>query len=109
MIRFEDIEQQDIPKFRGGTGVTKARMFVDDYNKIAEITLQKDVYVGEHKHEVDSEVVYVLSGIANCVLDGEEEIVTAGQIHYCPKGHTHYIYNCHDEDLVMYCVIPRHE
>ena len=53
--------------------------------------------------------MYVLSGTARVLMgDGTEEIVHAGQTHYCPKGHSHATYCKGDEDLVIYAVVPEH-
>lgn len=37
--------------------------------------LGKDCSIGEHEHKTSSEIIYVISGEAKCILDGKEEIV----------------------------------
>ncbi|MCM1544973.1 MAG: cupin domain-containing protein, partial [Ruminococcus sp.] len=91
MIDFTKIKEVAIEQFNGGVGVTKANMFMDKNMKIMISTLEKDCSIGKHIHSTSSEVIYVLSGSARVILNGEEEIIKAGQCHYCPKGSTHEI------------------
>lgn len=106
MINFEEIDVVEMPEFNGGTGITKGRMFIDDNGKIMKATLEKGASIGEHTHITSSEIIYIISGTAKCLLNGKEEIVKAGQCHYCPKGSTHSVINENDENLVMFCVVP---
>ena len=39
-------------------------------------------------------------------FDSMEETVTAGQCHYCPKGHAHSLINDGPEDLTFFAVVP---
>lgn len=71
-------------------------------------TLKKGVPIGTHTHSASSEIAYVLSGKARCVLDGIEEIVLPGQCHYCPQGSTHSIENASGEPLVLFDVVPEY-
>ena len=106
MIKFEEIKEVEIKEFNGGTGITKGRMFVDNNGKIMKALLEKGSSIGSHTHQTSSEIIYIISGIAKCILDGKEEIVKAGECHYCPKGSTHSIINENEEDLIMFCVVP---
>lgn len=106
MINFEEINEEEIPEFNGGIGITKRRMFIDNNVKIMKVMLEKGVSIGSHTHKTNSEIIYIISGIAKCILDGKEEIVKKGQCHYCPKGSTHSIINESSEDLIMFCVVP---
>ena len=42
----------------------------------------------------------------NVRADGETIRISAGQAHYCPKGHSHSLRNDGDEDLVFFAIIP---
>ncbi len=106
MINFDEIEEVAIPNLNGGEGITKANMFMDKNIKIMKSTIEKGSSIGEHIHKTSSEIVYVISGEAKCILDGKEEIVREGECHYCPKGSTHSIINNKDENLIVFDVVP---
>ena len=105
MIDFEKIEEELIPHLRDGEGTVKARRSFHGNVKIMKFTLEKGTSIGLHRHETDCEVYYVLSGVAHVELDGKEEIVKAGQAHYCPKGSAHTVCNRGDEPLIFFAVI----
>ena len=80
-------------------------MYTDERNKIIRGRLIPGASVGGHKHETGSEIVFVLSGEATAFTDGEEERLSAGQCHYCPKGHSHTLRNDGPEDFVFFAVV----
>lgn len=106
IIDFDKIELKTLKNFKGGEGQVSAHMFDDDNGKIMLATLEKGNSIGYHKHETNSEICYVISGKATFNYNGKEEVVTKGQVHYCPKGSSHGCINNEDETLVMYCVVP---
>lgn len=106
MIDFDEIKEVSIPEFNGGKGITKGRMFIDENGKIMKAILEKGSSIGEHTHMTSSEIIYIISGVAKCILNGKEEVVKAGNCHYCPKGNTHSVINENDETLIMFCVVP---
>lgn len=106
MIDFEKIAQTEIPHMRNGEGNVKANTFTDGKVKLMRLTLEQGVSIGLHRHETNLEVVYVLSGEASCLLQGREEVVPAGSVHYCPKGCEHTIMNKRSEPLVLLAIIP---
>lgn len=67
----------------------------------AAVTLEPGNTVGEHVHDTDSEVFYVLSGQATMIEDGKKYPVSAGDIEYCPKGHSHGIENHSDGPMTF--------
>lgn len=106
MINFDEIKEMGINELNGGSGITKANMFMDTNIKIMKSVLEKGCSIGEHTHKTSSEIIYIISGTAKCTLDGKEELVHKGECHYCPKGSTHSIANATNEDLVMFDVVP---
>ncbi len=105
-IDFPNIPEEALPNFKGGEGTTYARMFFDGVNRIMCGRLPVGSTIGMHTHETNSEIMYILSGTAKVIMDGVEEILTAGQVHYCPKGHTHTTIAVGDEDLRIVAVVP---
>ena len=108
VIDFSKIALEKIDGFKGGKGEFETRNYVDDKNKIMYSVLKPHASSGLHTHKGNSEVVYVISGTATCHYDDTVETVTAGQVHYCPTGHSHYMENNTDEDLVYFAVVPEH-
>lgn len=107
MIDFNKLSDTVIHNFYGGEGDTVARMFVDDKNKIMKGKLAPGCSIGMHCHETSSEIIFILSGVGTVILEGEQEILTAGTCHYCQKGQSHTLINNGTEDLVFYAVVPQ--
>ena len=108
LFNFDDMEETILHNFNGGKNDTKAKMFIDENVKILYGTLEPGSSIGLHTHEKNSEVVFALSGEAVVTMDGKEEILKPGMVHYCPMGHSHGMRNNKDEDFVMYAVVPNH-
>ena len=106
ILDWTNIPEQAMPNFKGGEGVTYARMFFDGKNRIMLGRLPAGSTIGMHTHETNSEIMHVLSGTARVVMDGEVEIIHAGQTHYCPKGMGHSLINDSDADLEFLAIIP---
>ena len=75
MINFDEIKEMGINELNGGSGITKANMFMDTNIKIMKSVLEKGYSIGEHTHKTSSEIIYIISGTAKCTLDGKEELV----------------------------------
>ncbi len=108
LINFEQIPETVIPKMRGGEGQMVARMHTDEKNKIMRGLLAPGCTIGLHTHETSSEIIYILSGTGKVLYDGAYEPLSAGSVHYCPKGHGHSLINDSEEDLIFFAVIPEH-
>ena len=106
ILDLKEIPEKAVSNFRGGEGIAWVRMFNDDMNRILMLRLQPGCTVGMHTHETNSEIMHILSGTARVIMDGEVEILHAGQTHYCPKGHTHMTLCEGTEDLVILAVVP---
>ena len=106
-LDFLTIEESVLPNFRGGEKEFNAKMFFDGINRIMKGRLVSGASIGTHQHDTSCEVIYILSGTASVICDGEEETLTAGQCHYCPKGSTHTMKNNGTEDLLFFAVVPQ--
>lgn len=121
IIDFKNIEVSVMPHFKGGEGETRTRSFFDGLNKIMQGHLDVGCSIGYHKHETNSEIILITSGIARCLYDGGErdqsganaiieEHLTKGDCHYCPRGHSHSLINASDsEPLEYFAIVPEHE
>lgn len=52
-----------------------------------------------------SEVYYIISGIGEMNIDGENQFVEAGDTIYIPPNAKQFIYNCGKELLVFICIV----
>ena len=107
MIDFSLIPEITVPHMKGGEGYAKGRAFIDENVRIQKSILDPGCSIGNHVHEDNYEIVYILEGEATCLLDGKTEIVKAGQVHYCPKGHSHSMKNNGKAPLKCLCIVPK--
>ncbi len=107
VIDFNKIEEVAHPQFKGGEGETWFRMFNDGTHKVMRGRLEPGCSIGFHRHESNSEVIFILSGSARCLYDDGEERLGAGECHYCPCGHAHSLINASaTEPLTFFAVVP---
>lgn len=109
IIDFEKINEESVMNFKGGEGQLDTRNFVDSANKIMMSRLKPGASSGYHTHENNSEIVYIISGVGHFRYDGTTENVKAGDVHYCPMGHFHAMFNDGTEDLVYFAIVPEHK
>lgn len=106
ILDFVHMTETEIPHFKGGEKSLMAKMYTDDLGKILHGRLVPGASIGTHTHDTSSEMIFIISGVASIICDGQAEEVTAGSCHYCPKGHTHTMRNQGTEDLVFFAVVP---
>lgn len=83
-----------------GNGIVKSKMFMNDDCKIIRAILEPNASMGKHIQK-NNEFIYVISGQARIIIDNKEEIINNGEVHYCPFGSVHEIYNNLDYDLIL--------
>lgn len=108
VIDFDKIPELKQENFKGGTGKLDTRNYVDEKVRIMYSTLRPGASSGLHTHVNNCEVVYIISGEATFHYDGKVETVRTGQCHYCPMGHSHYMENRTDHDIVYFAIVPEH-
>ena len=99
-INFNELKEMDVPNMNGGNGVVKSKMFMNNDCKIIKAILEPNASMGKHTQK-NNEFIYVISGQARIIIEGKEEIINKDEVHYCPFGSTHEIYNNTNEDLVL--------
>ena len=97
-IDFKQIEETIVPNFKGGEGRYIMKHYTDDKVKIMYGRLEPGC----------SEIMYILSGVATYVYEGQEEVVLPGEVHYNPMGKQHTLMNKGSEDLTFFAVVPEH-
>ena len=108
LINFEQMEEVAVPHMRGGEGELIRRIFANEDTRIMKGRLTPGSTIGLHTHETDSEMICILSGKGRVLCDGVYEPLSAGSVHYCPKGHEHSLINDSDGDLTFFAVVPEH-
>lgn len=107
ILDFTKIEETITPRFKGGEKEMAVRAFADEKNRIMVNRLIPGASVGMHTHEGSSEIIYALEGSGKVLYDGKELRIEAGQVHYCPEGHTHSLINDTEKELVFFAVVPQ--
>lgn len=105
-FNFDSMEDTILHEFNGGTGDIIAKMYFDGTNRIMRATLNKGCSIGEHTHKTNCETIYVVDGTVKITFNGEEEIIEAGEAHFCEKGNTHKIEQYGDKAAVIFCSVP---
>lgn len=108
IIDFDNIPEVHLDGFKGGKGKLDTRNFADEKVKVMYSTLRPGASTGLHTHKGNCEIVFVVSGIATFHYDDMVETCRVGQVHYCPEGHSHYMENLTDHDLVYLAIVPEH-
>ena len=106
-INFDEIEEQVFPNFKGGEKEMAAKMFFDGQNRIMKARLAPGASIGLHTHDTSAEIMFITKGNGSVIYDGERIPLTAGDVHYCPKGHSHTLINDSSSDLEFSAVVPQ--
>ena len=105
IINFNEAKEMKIPGMNSGTGEMTVKMFYQNGLRIIPCTVHPGGSIGTHKQENSDDINYILSGVGKAICDEQEEYLSAGICHICPKGSEHSIINTGDEDLVMLTVV----
>ena len=117
ILKFDEIELQHLPEFKGGRKELAANMFFDGTNRIFKGSLVPGASIGIHTHDDSCEIIFIISGAgrlyesppaSNSEHDCIKEVLP-GDCLYCPKGYTHSLMNPEDslEDLVFHAVVAK--
>jgi quercetin dioxygenase-like cupin family protein len=99
------------PQMRGGKGqavVTDMLNTGEYFGKarlIATITLEPGCSIGEHVHENEEEVFYIIQGTAAYNDNGKNEILNQGDSCICYAGQKHSIANEAEEGTLIIAAI----
>ncbi len=99
-INFNELKEVDVSNMNCGNGIVKSRMFMNNECKIIKAILEQNASMGKHTQK-NNEFIYVISGQAKVIIEDKEEIINKDEIHYCPFGSTHEVWNNTNEDLVL--------
>ena len=111
IIRKENMEHYVRHEMRGGTGdmlMTTALPveYLEGRGRGFNLmTVNKGCSVGEHTHEGEIEIYYVLSGELSGKDNGEEIVLHTGDVMLCQNGGSHTVINLKDEPAEVLAVI----
>ncbi len=107
IIDFPNMIVESLPNFKGGEKEYSVQTYNDGECKIMHGILIPGASIGEHAHETNAEVIFVIAGSGTLIDDGEKKVLRAGQCAYCPKGHSHSLINSSEtDDLEFYACVP---
>ncbi len=106
----QDREISMVENMRGGEGtVQMAPLFaahIPHIRLLNEITLEPGCSIGEHLHENEAEVFYVLEGEATVWDDTAYVTLKAGEAHLCSSGSRHSLSNRGQSRMRLLAIIP---
>ena len=109
--RKEELTVEPRSEIRGGNGVIPFThlLSADEIGKAgrtyALMTIEPGCSIGEHDHQGEAEVYWVLDGDIHCTDDGAEEMLHAGDVMYTSSGHRHSIENLGDKTVNVLALI----
>lgn len=106
-IDFSQFPIQQIAGAKGGAGTLWKQAFADGLTTIMLDRLSPGGSIGLHTHTEDCEIIYLLSGTATILCNGQSEQLQAGQCHYCPCGSSHTMHNSGAEELTFFAVLSQ--
>ncbi len=111
IYKATQIKDQRFDAARGGQGflTTRALISGDEFcgkgRMFNYCVLEPGSSVGNHGHEGEIEVYYILKGEGTYNDNGEDVSVCAGDVTYCDDGQVHGIVNSGKEDLEFMALI----
>ena len=109
--KAEDRKQETRHEMRGGKGdVTLIHSFTDEElssptRVCATIVLEPGCSIGEHVHENEEEIFYIIEGTAKASDNGKEVILNAGDSLLTGGGEKHCIENIGETTLKLFAVV----
>ena len=73
IFEYDENNLEKFENFKGGEKYIEAKMYFDGLNRFMIGHIPYGGSVGEHVHETNSEVIYVISGNGYVIYDGQRE------------------------------------
>lgn len=115
MVRkVSEMETELRHEMRGGKGdvsflhAFRAHEMTAPCRLCATLTLEPGCSIGDHAHDGEDEVYYILSGTGCVYDDGEWKTVTAGDAVLTGNGASHSIENIGEEPLKLFAVVAKY-
>jgi mannose-6-phosphate isomerase-like protein (cupin superfamily) len=109
-IKRSEMTVEDKEKLRGGEGVARFTHLVPaellrHAKLFSEIRLPPGASIGYHRHDGETEYYVFLSGTGVVNDNGDERVVSPGDVTITGSGCSHSLANKGSEDLVLYALI----
>ncbi len=116
MIRRPDEFTGEIRKnARGGNGEVlfsaiwkQGEEMKSNTRMYSKLVLKPGCSIGEHTHENEEELFFVLTGTAETLDNGKAEILHPGDASICRGGESHYLKNIGTDTLEVLAVIVKY-
>lgn len=112
MIKYKnEMRTEERPNMRGGNGTVKITHALEKeeingpMRLCATLTLEPGTSIGEHIHENEDEIFYIVSGTAKITDNGVEKVIYTGDSLITGKGGSHSIENIGIDTLVVFATI----
>lgn len=111
IIKDQDQIRENIENYAGGEGIIEFNTIVptellkDEAKLFKILSFQAGAGLGEHAHVDNYEIYYILDGKGICVDDGQEVVVTKGDMIYTADGASHSIRDAGEGNLVMLAAV----
>ncbi len=109
--KAEEMKSEIKVNMRGGDGQAVITKMVDEgeykgkARLMATITLEPGCSIGEHIHENEEEIFYIIEGEAQYLDNGEWVTMQKGDSCVCLGGQSHSLANRGDKTLVVAAII----
>lgn len=109
--RKQEMAKEIKTAMRGGDGSVEIRQvavkgeYKGGARLIAEIVLEENCSIGEHIHEGEEEIFYVIEGTAQYNDNGNTVTLNKGDSCVCLGGQRHSVANKNKEPLKLFAVI----
>jgi len=103
----QEIQGETSTGSHGGVGAYFVRTLLDavpgsSFRYVRDLTLEPGASIGDHPHQGDDEVYFIISGAGVAAVDGEERRVDAGSAILTRSGSHHALRNTGAEPLRLF-------
>ena len=109
--RSAELTVREREEVRGGVGKLYFHDFLtteeahDAGSLFSKTVVPAGTSIGEHRHDGEFEVYYILTGTAEVTDNGTVATLHAGDMHLCASGESHALRNPSEEDLEVIMLI----
>ena len=79
-------------------------IFTGNHSQIVLMSLLPGEDIGEETHEKSDQILFIVDGVGEAVLNGEKSTIQKKSVVYVPSGTKHNIINQGNESMKLYTV-----
>lgn len=113
--RHDEMQMNVLDRCHGGEGKLECYSVMQALDSKMGIRFMHDdiiepgASIGEHLHEADEEIYFVVEGHGTMILDGQRMPMGPGDVSLVVPGHTHGLINSDDSPMRLIVVCVRKE